>query len=171
MPASIPMWAIYHNWEWCCLDRSLCNIGQIYLWWLFVDVSLVGHIYTYYLYNLYIQCGPPSYSYKLVQPTSNYSYNVITNINPSKIAVIWPKLAINRGPQKMYAQLQWHPCGFGWIFMGDQQPTAFPTSLLPSGKLLHNYGKSHFFMGKSWISYKWPCSIAMLNYQRVLEQV
>jgi hypothetical protein len=37
--------------------------------------------------------------------------------------------------------------------------------LLPSGKRLHNYGKSPFFMGKSTI--KWPFSIAMLNYQRV----
>ena len=36
---------------------------------------------------------------------------------------------------------------------------------LPSGKRLHNYGKSQFFMGKSSIN--GPFSIAMLNYQRV----
>jgi hypothetical protein len=37
---------------------------------------------------------------------------------------------------------------------------------LPSGKRLHNYGKSPFlYNGK--IHYKWPFSIAMLNYQRV----
>ena len=38
--------------------------------------------------------------------------------------------------------------------------------ILPSGKRLHNYGKSPFLMGKSTI-YKWPFSIATLNYQRV----
>ena len=38
--------------------------------------------------------------------------------------------------------------------------------LVPSGKLLHNYGKSPFLMGKSTIS-TGPFSIAMLNYQRV----
>ena len=37
---------------------------------------------------------------------------------------------------------------------------------LPSGKLTFCYGKSPFLMGK--IHYKWPFSIAMLNYQRVL---
>ena len=40
--------------------------------------------------------------------------------------------------------------------------------LLPSGKRLHNYGKSPFFNGK--IHYKWSFSIAMLNYQRVTTQ-
>ena len=33
----------------------------------------------------------------------------------------------------------------------------------------HNYGKSHFFNGKT--QYKWPWSIAMLNYQRVNTQI
>ena len=37
---------------------------------------------------------------------------------------------------------------------------------LPSGNLLHNYGKSPFLMGK--IHYKWPFSIAMLNYSLFL---
>jgi hypothetical protein len=32
-------------------------------------------------------------------------------------------------------------------------------------KTSKNYGKSRFLMGKN--DYKWPCSIAMLNYQRV----
>ena len=36
---------------------------------------------------------------------------------------------------------------------------------LPSGKQPHNYGKSPCSMEK--IHYKWSCSIAMLNYQRV----
>ena len=36
---------------------------------------------------------------------------------------------------------------------------------IPSGKRLHNYGKSQFSMGKSTIN--GTCSIAMLNYQRV----
>ena len=39
-------------------------------------------------------------------------------------------------------------------------------SILPSGKRLHNYGKSSFSMGKSTIS-TGPFSIAMLIYQRV----
>ena len=39
------------------------------------------------------------------------------------------------------------------------------TSHLPSGKRLHNYGKSPFSMGKSTINGSF--SIAMLNYQRV----
>ena len=38
---------------------------------------------------------------------------------------------------------------------------------LPSGKRLHNYGKSPFFMGKFIINYQWWFSIIMLNYQRV----
>ena len=42
------------------------------------------------------------------------------------------------------------------------------TRRIPSGKLSHNYGKSPFSMGKSTIS-TGPCSIAMLNYQRVEE--
>jgi hypothetical protein len=37
--------------------------------------------------------------------------------------------------------------------------------LLPSGKHTKNYGKSPFLIGKSTIH--GPCSIAMLNYQRV----
>ena len=37
--------------------------------------------------------------------------------------------------------------------------------LIPSGKHTKNYGKSQFLMGKSTIN--GPCSIAMLNYQRV----
>ena len=36
---------------------------------------------------------------------------------------------------------------------------------IPSGKRLHNYGKSPFVMGKSTI--QWPFSIAMFVYQRV----
>ena len=36
---------------------------------------------------------------------------------------------------------------------------------IPSGKRLHNYGKSPFSMGKSTIN--GTCSIAMLNYQGV----
>ena len=38
--------------------------------------------------------------------------------------------------------------------------------LLPSGKRLHNYGKSPFY---SWVNplFLWPFSIAMLVYQRV----
>ena len=36
---------------------------------------------------------------------------------------------------------------------------------IPSGKRLHSYGKSQFLIGKSTIN--GPCSIAMLNYQRV----
>ena len=38
-------------------------------------------------------------------------------------------------------------------------------NMVPSGKLSHNYGKSHHFNGKT--HYKWSFSIAMLNYQRV----
>ena len=38
---------------------------------------------------------------------------------------------------------------------------------LPSGKRLHSNGKIHHFNGK--IHYKWPFSIAMLNYQRVFK--
>ena len=41
------------------------------------------------------------------------------------------------------------------------------TGCLPSGKRLHNYGKSSFLMGKPTI--KWQCSMAMLNYQRVTQ--
>ena len=37
---------------------------------------------------------------------------------------------------------------------------------IPSGKLSHNYGKWPIFNGK--IHYKWWFSIAMLNYQRVI---
>ena len=37
---------------------------------------------------------------------------------------------------------------------------------IPSGKHTKNYGKSPFFDGK--INYKWPFSIAMLVYQRVV---
>ena len=37
---------------------------------------------------------------------------------------------------------------------------------VPSGKRLHNYGKSPCLRGKSTIH--GPCSIAMLNYQRVI---
>ena len=36
---------------------------------------------------------------------------------------------------------------------------------IPSGKRLHSYGKSQCLIGKSTIN--GPCSIAMLNYQRV----
>ena len=39
---------------------------------------------------------------------------------------------------------------------------------VPSGKHTKNDGKSLFFMGK--LTIKWPCSIAMLNYQRVTPQ-
>jgi hypothetical protein len=39
---------------------------------------------------------------------------------------------------------------------------------IPSGKRLHNYGKALFLTGKSTISMAiFPCSIAMLVYQRV----
>ena len=41
---------------------------------------------------------------------------------------------------------------------------------VPSGKRLHNYGKSPLFIGKSTIS-TGPFSIAMLNYQRVKWEV
>ena len=41
------------------------------------------------------------------------------------------------------------------------------TTGLPSGKLSHSYGKSLFLMGKSTINGSF--SIAMLNYQRVLQ--
>ena len=38
---------------------------------------------------------------------------------------------------------------------------------IPSGKLSHNYGKIHHFQ---WVNplFLWPCSTAMLNYQRVV---
>ena len=38
---------------------------------------------------------------------------------------------------------------------------------LPSGKLLHNYGKIHHFWWETPL-FQWPFSIAMLNYQRVM---
>ena len=42
------------------------------------------------------------------------------------------------------------------------------TRILPSGKRLHNYGKSPFLMGKSTINdYKWQFSIAMFLYNMV----
>jgi hypothetical protein len=40
---------------------------------------------------------------------------------------------------------------------------------LPSGKQPHNYGKIHHFNGN--IHYKWPFSIAILNYQRVYKTI
>ena len=46
-----------------------------------------------------------------------------------------------------------------------ENPKAFWRGNIPSGKLSHSYGKSPFFYGKT--HYKWPFSIAMLNYQRV----
>ena len=54
------------------------------------------------------------------------------------------------------------------IFNGKMRIHPWIQSLLdvPSGKRLHNYAKSQFFMGKSTIN-KWQFSIAMLNYQRV----
>ena len=39
--------------------------------------------------------------------------------------------------------------------------------VLPSGKLLHNYGKSPFYSWENQL-FLWQCSIAMLNYQRVM---
>ena len=47
----------------------------------------------------------------------------------------------------------------------DNRGIPFQWLYLPSGKRLHNYGKSPFSMGKSTIN--GPFSIAMLNYQRV----
>jgi hypothetical protein len=41
---------------------------------------------------------------------------------------------------------------------------------LPSGKHTKNYGKSPFLMGKL-TNYKLPFSIAMLNYQRVMDMI
>ena len=60
----------------------------------------------------------------------------------------------------------------GWCFWAIGVPKRMPKSdekcALPSGKRLHNYGKSSFLMGKSTINdYKWTFSIAMLVYQRV----
>ena len=46
-----------------------------------------------------------------------------------------------------------------------QSMVCFPRINLPSGKSLHNYGKSPCLNGK--IHYKWSFSIAMLVYQRV----
>ena len=43
---------------------------------------------------------------------------------------------------------------------------AIGNGCLPSGKGLHNCGKSPFFMGK--FHYKWQFLVAMLNYQRVI---
>ena len=54
----------------------------------------------------------------------------------------------------------------------SQQPRSLSRNgknLVPSGKRLHNYGKSQFLMGK--LTIKWPCSIAMLVYQRVNDQL
>jgi hypothetical protein len=48
-------------------------------------------------------------------------------------------------------------------------PIFYHFFIVPSGKRLNNYGKSPFSMGKSMkIHYKWPFSIAMLNYPRVI---
>ena len=43
--------------------------------------------------------------------------------------------------------------------------TSVLTSVLPSGKIRENYGKSLFLMGKK--HYKWQFSTAMLSYQMV----
>ena len=62
--------------------------------------------------------------------------------------------------------------GAGWLMFGavwvpKRMPKGDETCALPSGKRLHNYGKSPFLMGKSMkIHYKWPFSIALV-YQRV----
>ena len=40
------------------------------------------------------------------------------------------------------------------------------SQILPSGKLLHNYGKIHHFLWENPL-FQWPFSIAMLVYQRV----
>ena len=62
-----------------------------------------------------------------------------------------------------------------FFFGGGQRPNQentdsvsqmFDEIRLPSGKRLHNYGKIHNFQWENPLSL-WPCSLAMLNYQRV----
>ena len=55
------------------------------------------------------------------------------------------------------------PRGSVWLVQMRHDPTIH---CLPSGKLSHNYGKITIFNGKT--HYKWPFSIARLNYQRVM---
>ena len=50
--------------------------------------------------------------------------------------------------------------------MGFFSTSVFVYPRVPSGKRLHNYGKSPFLMGKFTIN--GPFSIAMLNYQGVI---
>ena len=49
--------------------------------------------------------------------------------------------------------------------MGKAQETGG----LPCGKRLQNNGKTYFQKGK--LTIRWPCSMAMLNYQRVAEEM
>ena len=56
------------------------------------------------------------------------------------------------------------PWCWGWWLLVS--PTFAVWVLVPSGNLLHSYGKSPFSMGNPL--FLWPFSIAMLNYQRVM---
>ena len=70
-------------------------------------------------------------------------------------------------PTKKNTTTQTHNGDLGWFMAAflELGITWVSPIYLPSGKRLHNYGKSPFFYGK--IHYKLPFSIAMLNYQRV----
>ena len=61
-----------------------------------------------------------------------------------------------------------HICGHPWAYHQEKIGVESTHELIPSGKRLHNYGKSQFLMGKSTINDHF--SIAMLNYQRVTRQ-
>ena len=63
--------------------------------------------------------------------------------------------------------LQWFPKSWGnlCLFLPSDNQTFAGKAPIPSGKRLHNYGKSPFLLGKSTIN--GPFSIAMLVYRRV----
>ena len=66
----------------------------------------------------------------------------------------------------------WGKVEFPWTFIGKWLFNDYFMGLngiLPSGKSLHNYGKSPFSISKSTIS-TGPCSIAIFVYQRVVHR-
>ena len=84
-------------------------------------------------------------------------------------------LAVVRSRARMWRAFILSASVFESIFYGGQRPNQENTDSVsqmfgeirkPSGKRLHNYGKIHNFQWENPLSL-WPCSLAMLNYQRV----
>ena len=138
-------------------NHQLVYIIYIYVIYIYICIYIYTYIYTYIYIHIYIYIYTYIYTYIYIYICIYHSY-VNQKVGPNQLGQVR-----NQPGQSVLGWVHSSAriffdgflVGFCVVRMGS----------IPSGKRLHNYGKSPCSVGKSTTNE--PCSIALLKYRRV----